>query len=367
MNLAQFQIILQKINALDKNINMDGKISSIEKDLMKAYVSQLYEACVAGESADPLPSPPIVQETVVTEPTPTVQTPVQTPVQTTPTPTPVQQNVVHTPPTPLQTPVEIVQPTVQVEQPVAPIEPVATPVQQPVAQVENKIKEVNERIAASTKTVADALSNNQGKSINERLADSAKSKTFNDRFTEPAKTSNVPNTPSMVKIPDSLKHLDNSAKSNFSQTQPKVNTPPPAPIQQKVTPPPAPVTPVNTVPPVKTVNTPPAAATTTNVNEAFTLFETATSPENAGKWGSTPIADLGKSIGLNDKISMIKELFSDDQHAFNNALIQLNNIGGFEQAKDYMMRNLITVYNWNQGTKVERAQQFINLVRRRYK
>jgi len=211
----------------------------------------------------------------------------------------------------MQTPVEPVQ------QPTAQVEPVATP--EPVAQAENKIKEVNERIAAQTKTVADAA-------------------------------------PLLVNIPDSLKHLDNTANNNVSQVQPKVTTPPPTPVQQKVTPPPAPVVPVNT-PPVTPAN---------NVNEAFSLFETATSHENAGKWGSTPIADLGKSIGLNDKISMIKELFSDDQHAFNNSLTQLNNIGGFEAAKDYMMRNLVNVYNWNQAGKVERAQQFINLVRRRY-
>ena len=345
MNLAQFQIILQKINALDKNINMDGKISSIEKDLMKAYVSQLYEACVDGDAVESSVTSPVVEKTVSPEPIAQVQTP----------PAPVQENIVPPTPTPIQdtTPV---QPVVQ-----APVEPVQ-PVAEPVAQVENKVKEVNERIAAQTKTVADALSRDTGKSINERLADANVKKTFNDKFTEPVKTSAVPSAPVMVKIPDSLKHLDNTNNTNFSQAQPKVNTPPPPPtptpvVEQKVTPPPAPVAKV----------TPPPAAPANNVNAAFALFESATSVENADKWGSTPIADLGKAIGLNDRISMITVLFSDDQHAFNNALTQLNNIGSFEQAKDYMMRNLVTVYNWGQGNKMERAQQFINLVRRRYK
>ena len=359
MNLAQFQIILQKINALDKNINMDGKISSIEKDLMKAYVSQLYEACVAGEATEPsIPVPtPVIEQTATPEPKSQVQTP----------PAPMVQNEVHT--TPVHTPPPT-QPIVQ-----TPIEPVVTPepiveaepiVQpQPVTQVENKLKEVNERIAAQTKTVADALSKDQGKSINERLADISSKKTFNDKFTTPDKKSAVPSAPAVVKIPDSLKHLDNTNNNSISQAPPKVHTPPPPPtpvVEQKVTPTPTPVIPATPAVPVNTKPIAPAS----NVNEAFALFESATSVENAGKWGSTPIADLGKSIGLNDKISMIKELFSDDQHAFNNALVQLNNIGSFEQAKDYMMRNLITVYNWNKGTKVERAQQFINLVRRRY-
>jgi len=353
MNLAQFQIILQKINALDKNINMDGKISSIEKDLMKAYVSQLYEACVGGEEEAKLTSTPVVEQVVAPEPTVHIQPQIQTP------PAPTQQPVAQSNPQPVveqvQAPVSMQTPVEPVQQPTAQVEPVPTP--EPVAQAENKIKEVNERIAAQTKTVADALTQEgKGKSINDRLADINQNKTFNDKFTEPAKSSAVPSAPLLVNIPDSLKHLDNTANNNVSQVQPKVTTPPPTPVQQKVTPPPAPVVPVNT-PPVTPAN---------NVNEAFSLFETATSPENAGKWGSTPIADLGKSIGLNDKISMIKELFSDDQHAFNNSLTQLNNIGGFEAAKDYMMRNLVSVYNWNQAGKVERAQQFINLVRRRY-
>jgi hypothetical protein len=350
MNLAQFQIILQKINALDKNINMDGKISSIEKDLMKAYVSQLYEACVDGDAIEQSVPSPVVEKTVTPEPTVHVQTP----------PEPVQENIAPPTPTPVQetTPIHNptpVQPVVQ-----APEEPVQ-PVAEPVAQVEHKVKEVNERIAAQTKTVADALSQDTGKSINERLAAANAKKTFNDKFTEPVKTSTVPSAPVMVKIPDSLKHLDNTNNTNFSQAQPKVNTPPPPTptpvVEQKVTPPPAPVAKV----------TPPPAAPANNVNAAFALFEAATSVENADKWGSTPIADLSKSIGLNDRISMITVLFSNDQHAFNNALTQLNNIGGFEQAKDYMMRNLVTVYNWNEGNKSERAQQFINLVRRRYK
>ena len=352
MNLAQFQIILQKINALDKNINMDGKISSIEKDLMKAYVSQLYEACVGMETSDASPTAPVVEQKVAEVNTPP---PVQEQIQHQPAPV-----VIPEPPTPVAEPVaEVVE---EVVQPVAQAEIVEEVVQ---AETSTTKTSVNESIAAPTKTIADAVSTTQGKSINDRLADINKSKTFNDKFTtEPAKSAAVPSKPKLVKIPDSLKHLDNTTPkiSNVQQsiTPPPVPTPipvptpepTPTPVQQKVT----------STPVVKT-----KPATQTNLNEAFSLFDAATSGANEGKWGSSPIPDLAKSIGLNDKISMIKELFSDDQHAFNNALSQLNNIGGFEPAKDYMMRNLVTVYNWNQANKVERAKQFINLVHRRYK
>ncbi len=358
MNLAQFQIILQKINALDKNISMDGKISSIEKDLMKAYVSQLYEACVNDDSIDTAPQTPNV-EAVVTPPTP---------VQSTPSPTPIEQAIQQPVQQPAQQVVE--QPVQQVVEPTAPIvepTPVATPepVVNPEPAVQNKLQDLNDRIAANTKTVADKLANPQAKSLNDRLADKSVNKTFNDRFNKPEKSTANTNisAPKMVVIPDSIKHLDNSSNAPQSTTPTAKVTPPPppapnpTPVQQPV------VEPVVNVAPV----TGHANTGTININDIHSLFDEQHANEAAGKWGSTAIQDISKSIGLNDKISMIKELFNDDHHAFNNSLAQLNNLGSFEEAKDYMMRNMITVFKWNEGQKLERAKQLINLVRRRYK
>jgi len=365
MNLSQFQIILQKINALDKNINMDGKISSIEKDLMKAYVSQLYEACV-NDDASKVSSQPKV-EAVVQSPTLVVPVPTtQAPVQNTPPPAveqPLANNVVA--PTPVQQPVQHgtqpVQPIQQVTEPVVqPVEP--TPTVSHESQAQDKLKDLNERIAANTKTVADNLTNPQGKSLNDRLADKSVGKTFNDRFTKAENTASDTNisTPKMVVIPDSIKHLDNTS-SSAPVTRPTATvTPPPPPVAP---------TPVAKVIPTPTVTpTPqPVQGGNVNINEVYALFDDEQASEAAGKWGSTPIQDLSKSIGLNDKISMIKELFNDDHQAFNNSLTQLNSLGNFNEAKDYMMRNLVTVFKWNEGKKLERAKQLINLVRRRYK
>lgn len=45
MNLQQAKILLEKINSLYKSISMDeGKMASIERDLMLSYIRQLYEA-----------------------------------------------------------------------------------------------------------------------------------------------------------------------------------------------------------------------------------------------------------------------------------------------------------------------------------
>ncbi|MEL6717514.1 MAG: hypothetical protein AAFP82_02275 [Bacteroidota bacterium] len=43
MNLDKASILLEKINALHKGMQADGKISEIEKDLMMSYVRALYE------------------------------------------------------------------------------------------------------------------------------------------------------------------------------------------------------------------------------------------------------------------------------------------------------------------------------------
>lgn len=348
MNLAQFQIILQKINALDKNILMDGKISSIEKDLMKAYVSQLYEACVGEEIETPAQTSPQLAEPV--QKTPPVQ---PEPVQNTSV-TPVVQHNPEPVPT-VVTPEPVVQ---QVVTPAAvPVEP--TPVETPAPQAELKPQDLNDRIAANTKTVADKLAQPQAKSLNDRLANTQSNKTFNDKFTEPKVAQANYTAPKMVQIPDSLKHLDNSAQHSTPVTAtPTPVTPPPAPTPQ---PTPTPV--VNTTP----VVTPVVTSGSININDIHALFDDSQADEAAGKWGSTPIQDISKSIGLNDKISMIKELFNDDHHAFNNSLTQLNSLGSYNEAKDYMMRNLVTVFKWNEGNKIERAKQLINLVRRRFK
>jgi hypothetical protein len=44
MSLEKANILLEKINSLHRNILSDGSLSSIEQDLMKSYIRQLYES-----------------------------------------------------------------------------------------------------------------------------------------------------------------------------------------------------------------------------------------------------------------------------------------------------------------------------------
>lgn len=56
MNAKQAQLILDKINALYKNMSMDSNtVSAIERDLMLSYIKQLYEVFIELAPGDSLP------------------------------------------------------------------------------------------------------------------------------------------------------------------------------------------------------------------------------------------------------------------------------------------------------------------------
>lgn len=97
------------------------------------------------------------------------------------------------------------------------------------------------------------------------------------------------------------------------------------------------------------------------------LFEQKEAKELSDKLSSMPITDLKKSMGLNEKILTINELFGGDNKAFDKALTDLNALDSFQAAKTYMSQNLAGKYEWASTKKKKKAQIFIKLVRRRYK
>ena len=160
--------------------------------------------------------------------------------------------------------------------------------------------------------------------------------------------------PIVIELPDSLKEYATPV-----ETTPKTKATPvvvPAPAPPKPTPPPP--TPVAT----------PAEPKPVVVEEEHALlFEQKEGKELSDKLSSMPIMDLKKSMGLNEKILTINELFGGDHKAFDAALTDLNALGSFEEAKVYMSEHLAAKYEWASATKKKKAQIFIKLVRRRYK
>ena len=88
MSLQHTKNLLNKINALHKSVEIDGEISSIERDLMLSYTRQFYEAfLMMSDASAPVVQapPPVVVETP--KPAPAIQ--VAPVVQVVPPPVPV--------------------------------------------------------------------------------------------------------------------------------------------------------------------------------------------------------------------------------------------------------------------------------------
>ena len=96
------------------------------------------------------------------------------------------------------------------------------------------------------------------------------------------------------------------------------------------------------------------------------LFDHNESKDLSSKFGSLPISDIAKSMGINDKILTINELFGGDQQLFNSVVQDLNLLNSFEEAKDYLVKGVAKKQAWYEDDKKEMAATFIKLIRRRY-
>lgn len=252
MDFQKSKLLLEKINALYKNISGDPRnISSIERDLMRSYILQFYESFLEMQTVanvvTPPPVPPI--ETKVTEPKITLRKP-----ETAPPPPPKPQ---PEPPKPEPVKVEI-----------AP---------------------------------------------------------------EPA-----PAPPPPIVVVEKL---------------PIEPTPPPPPPVREEPPAPAPV------------YKPASVQLDPDLEELFS-FKTAT--ELSEKLSELPINDIKKAMGLNERISTQNELFGGDAAAFDATVSTLNQLRSYDEAKDYLVRNVAVKFNWTAKDKKTKAKDFIKLVKRRY-
>lgn len=194
MNLPKAKILLDKINALYKNMSADSKgISTIEKDLMRSYVQQLYESFLdlptahSDNSVEVIRSTPkIVLHKPEPAPTPTPERPVRRPeppkVEAPPVVKPAPPKVETPPPPPpkVEEPAPA-PPKVETPAPAPPKPPEPTPAPTPVPPVPIPLPSANdadleELFAFST---AKELSEKLGESA---IADIKKAMGLNERI-----------------------------------------------------------------------------------------------------------------------------------------------------------------------------------------
>ncbi|MBL4650256.1 MAG: hypothetical protein JKY03_11035 [Aureispira sp.] len=94
------------------------------------------------------------------------------------------------------------------------------------------------------------------------------------------------------------------------------------------------------------------------------LFKEAT--DLSQKLSATPLQDLNKALGLNEKFLYINELFGGDVAKFQAAIKVLNDEKNFDTARSYIESQLIETYHWMKKVKQPISKDFIKLIRRRY-
>jgi hypothetical protein len=78
----------------------------------------------------------------------------------------------------------------------------------------------------------------------------------------------------------------------------------------------------------------------------------------------TPIKDLRKAIGINDKFLFLNELFNSDEAMYERSIKTINNFHVLQEAEYWINRELKLRLGWN-DTK-DTVQHFYQLVRRRF-
>lgn len=192
--------------------------------------------------------------------------------------------------------------------------------------------------------------------------------------------------------PKAPKPIKQKAKAAPVVVAPVVETPPPPPAPKvEVVPEPAP-TPAPTPRPQPTPTPRPAAVVENKVvaappikvaapikeappapkprkakvsEELEDLFEFKQAKELSERLSQSPIKDLTKAMGINERFLTTNELFDGNGDALKDALSTMNNLKDFEQAKEYLSK-IGEIYDWGAKGKKKKAKIFIKLVRRRF-
>jgi hypothetical protein len=100
--------------------------------------------------------------------------------------------------------------------------------------------------------------------------------------------------------------------------------------------------------------------------ELLELFEAGSVNEISDKLSRSPISDLTKSMGINERIFTVNELFGGDSGLFNTTMQELDKLSSLEQARDYLVTNVAVDQNWSSESKIKKAATFVKLIGRRY-
>jgi len=96
------------------------------------------------------------------------------------------------------------------------------------------------------------------------------------------------------------------------------------------------------------------------------LFESSNSSELSHKLSLSPINNLTKAFSINERIFTVKELFANNKTDFEKTINDLDQLHSLDEAKQYILDNIVSKYNWDDSKMIKKVRQFITTVKRRY-
>lgn len=103
-----------------------------------------------------------------------------------------------------------------------------------------------------------------------------------------------------------------------------------------------------------------------NTEALHEIFAELTIRDLSDKLALSPIQDLSRAMGLNEKMLTQQELFGNNNQVFQDTLNYLNQCRSFDEAKNYLLEHIIGTYHWTSESKVKKAANFVKLIRRRF-
>ncbi len=100
--------------------------------------------------------------------------------------------------------------------------------------------------------------------------------------------------------------------------------------------------------------------------ELLSIFEEEKTSELSDKLGLSKVEDIKKSMGINEKIFTIKELFGGDQEKFNATLTKIEACKDYSEATELLGKTIAKEENWADENKIKKAKQFVKLVQRKF-
>ena len=100
--------------------------------------------------------------------------------------------------------------------------------------------------------------------------------------------------------------------------------------------------------------------------EMRSLFEEEKITDLSEKLSRSQVDDINKTMGINERIFTVTELFGGNNQLFSETIQRLNSFSKFEEAKHFLSTGIAKDMKWDSDDKWKKAYQFVRNVRRKY-